>query len=729
MGVKLSRATLSLEKTAELLISVAAKTKGAFIEEAYRFIPLENTREDGKGKYSDIWIHFFSDQKDKKGNEELLAMMNSWLKDHQEEAFRDQPQEWQPIEGQPLWKIENFWSYALFYLGDPVLSKHLPDQFLAIKPIHNAEELSELVHQLALNATYTRVAVSQDLDGVQFAFFHIKDDPERDSSLQSLIASRMYPDLCQFDEYNDGPSSIFLQQNLKQNGNPLQPGRLGLKLLCRFLNAASRLWSKDFEKPASNGLLAAFLRDNLDVSDTEKNWHILDLRSLHFQNQSQLVFRADEFAHVKVVRLENAPEYNGDFLRAAIQQATPPSGYSLKLRHTHLRLHYTQPIDRIESEREIEEIESQINNLEYRRALLASASERKPLLLRFSQWQLPALADYLSTLSPMRLAGESLRYAFQSTEDNPSGYHYLLIPPEILAEADITPLYSWPNFEEKRVFWMDPLWARYYPGSAERSYLFVPFEMALFPPMHNWDDNEMADYLKKVIQEWSNQEDQNEKVPEQPIYVFDLVETRGEEGGLDQKIHILVLDEVSFRPINVNLPWINDCLVLHQELTTEPTISALASAKSQEKLVESAMNREADMLRKVKQTADRIQKQIEEILTELAQAFVSQYTMLNEETNATANKASQLNNRLQATIKEYQTLSEYLAQVENNRSQIRSEAAEKIGEAGKVQEMVSQAAQIQAVMTQAATDSIQKLQAEEYTQRQRLKNIRFRSKQ
>lgn len=711
---------LPLELAADLLISVAKETRGALLD-TFRMKPMEDLNQ--------VQLYCFPGESSKY-RRILFTILQSWAEGHQIELEKGEGQ-----DEQLDWDVQCFWLSALFNLGSPAEVIPVSDQFMAVVPIDSRNHLSALVHQLALNATYTRIAVAQDQDGTLNAIFHLKDDLERDSSLKSLVVSQLHPGLHLLKEYSDGQSSIFLPSDLTLKGQSIRPGQQGLELFCLFLRSAVRLAGKEPQQmpteSTSSELLAVILPLDSSLKNTDGGWRLLDLRSLRFQNQSQLVFRADDFTRVNVVALKSAPEYTGDTLRLAIQQADPPSGYSLQLRHTHLRLLYTQTLKLTETDIEIQEIHHQIEKLEYRLALIGSVSQRKPLLLRFTQHQLPALADYLRTLKPKGLANGILEYAYQSTDGQPSGYHYLWISPEILAEADITPLFTWPNLEEKRIFWLDPFWARYYPEDVDKGcYVFVPFEMTLFPTMHGWgDEKDMSSYLREVIHEWTHQEGISAPIPQQPIYVFDLIEKRERGTGLDRKIHIFVLDRDAFCPIKVNLPWINDCLVLHQELITQPTISALANAKTQEQLVNLALKQGEDLRRQVSETAEQIQKQVDATLTELTHAFVLQFEQLDKDTLEAVHRARELNQRLKDTLKEYDDLAAFLARVESTRNQIKNEADQKISEAKKLQEEVMQATkdaeEVQSKMKKITSSTIQELVDEEAAQRQRLDNFRF----
>jgi hypothetical protein len=712
---------LALELAADLLISVAQRTRGALMD-TFRMKPMEDLNQ--------VQIYCFpgENSKHRKG---LFQILQSWAEGHQIDLERDDS----PLQDESLkWNVQSFWLFALFNLESPAraIPVPIPDQFLAVIPIEDFNQLNELIHDLARNATYTRVAVAHDQDGTLTAIFHLKDDVERDSSLQSLVISGSYRDLRLLEEYSDGRSSIFLLPGTTLNGQIVRPGQRGMELFCLFLRSAGKESQRALTEPASSELLVVILPQDASLKSADGGWRLIDLRSLRFQNQSQLVFREDDFTRVKVVTLKSAPEYTGDTLRLAIQRATPPSGHSLRLRHTHLRLLYTQTFNLTETEIELHEINDQINNLVYRRALIESVGQSKPLLLRFTQQQLPALADYLGTIRSKGLANGSLKYAYHATDLNPNGYHYLWISPELLADSEITRLFNHPNLGEKRIFWLDPFWGRYYPEDVNKGcYVFVPFEMTLFPTMHGWGDEEdMASYLSGVIREWGSQAGISAPIPDQPIYVFDLVEKREKGAGLDQKIHILVLDRTAFDSIQVNLPWINDCLVLHQELiNAQSTISTRADAKTQEQLAHTALKRGEELRQQVIETAGQIQQQVNAVLTELTHAFVLQFNQLDQDTRTAVNQARVLNQRLKDTMEEYKKLDEFLRMVEDTRKKIKSEADRKMSETEKLQSQVVeatiQAADAQSKMKEKTARTIQELTDEEAALRKRLDNFRF----
>lgn len=720
---------VTIDQAAELIISAAKQTGGKGLD-AFHF-DQNNDAPDAQTtpfsqKISLCFTHNTSRGPDLKVRTKIKSVFQDWVNGHGVSATS---KEGTPPEADYPWTVEDFWLHVLFNIGPPASNTKVDGQLLALMPIEGDDQQAAVVAHLAANATYTRTAITEHPPGRRLGLFHIKDDHARDSSFQSVIDAGYFPALELLEEYTDGESSIFLHARLNKNDRLIQPGQTGLSLFCKFLRAAPFMWNGETASNASSSMLAAVLPQDMENQDASQGFRVLDLRSLNFINQSQLVFRADAFCKVEVISLKDSYSASGEDLRKAIQQAEPFIGYSLYLRDTGLHLHYGESIDIARCDQEISTLVDEINNRQYRLALLQSVSVRKPLLLRFTHKQLPALADYLRTLSPKRLAEGVLQYAFQATGTFPQGYHYLFLSPEILAEADITPLYSWPNLEEKRVFWLDPFWARYYPDSIDRCYVFVPYQQALFPSMHNWDEQDMDEYLREVMKEWASQEQGEVNIPDTPLYVFDPFSEYNSGDELIQEMRVFVLDLKDFQNIKVNLPWINDNLVLHEELSTGETIQALADAKTKIAMVNAQLEKEKEKVQLFRESANRVKEQLDTLITNLADSISSQLNRINLAGIDASDKARSMNDRLRTIEQEYQTLTAMLEQMNTTAGSVKKDAEGKLSEAQsafqKVSEALKETTRAQSHMEESTTNAILRLETEEQRQRQRLANIRI----
>jgi hypothetical protein len=720
---------IPIQDAAAFIISVAQRTQGRALD-VFRFGIPEDAQHaqtlSGSQHIHLCFIHETGNQVDQKFRTVILDLFRSWL---EEQGFSANPHKGSPTEQDYPLQVEEFWLYILFNIGQPQPNLKIEDQLLAIIPVEDDDLLGAVITKFAASATFTRVAVTENPSGRRLAFFYVKDDQSRGSSFKSVVESGHFPYFECLTEFTDGESSVFLPAGLNIHDRLLLPGSTGLHLFCQFLRSSPNLWGNKASNTIDHNLLAAVLPKNMETKDAGQGWCVYDLRSLDFLDQSQLVFRADDYQSVEIISYKDNISVSGEDLRRAIQQAEPLIGRRLYLQDTKLRLHFTETIDLARSDQEVASLVDQINNLQYRLALLQSISVRKPLLLRFTHKQLPALADYLRTLSPKRLADGVLQYAFHATENNPQGFHYLFLAPDILAEADITPLYSWPDLEEKRVFWLDPFWARYYPDSSERCYVFVPYQQALFPSMHSWDDQDMDEYLRSVMKEWASQEQEEVAIPDLPLYIFDPIHQYGNEGDTFQEMRVFVLDMKAFQNIRVNLPWINDNLVLHHEISTGETIRALADAKTRVALVNNQLEKQKEIFVRLNQSAQSIKQHLDNLITNLAETISAQLTRINTSTIDTAEKARQLNNRLRAIEVEYQLLNAMIEKMKAGQDEFKTTAEKKVSEAidvhQKVLNAVNQSAQVRDQMELQTSATIQNLETSEKHQRQRLENIHF----
>ncbi len=715
---------VSFNQAVELLMLLARATKGKSLDTFRFLLPDQNSLLLGENG-SSLSIYFLPEETSRYSNKDqkqLRITLERWADENQINLRGDLPGDFDRSLS-----VEQFILYVLFASGSP-LPTRVQDQVLVLTPFEDQDELAAMLQTLALNATYTRVAVTDQLLGRKNAFFWIKDDESRGSSFQSLLDGNYFTSARVLKEYSDGVFSVFLPENLEWKGSVLRPTAEGIRLLARFFQEAPLLYGTDEQKSAPSNLMAAIIPLEASVSGAT-DLKLFDLRALVFVNQSELVFRANDFCKVQVIPIQNDPELVGENLRKAILNADPVVGYPLYLRDTGMRLRYTEVIDQVGYEREIEGIVRQINNLQYRLAFLHSVSEHKPLLMRFTQSQLPALADYLRTLSPRRLAEGSLLYAYHATEQVPEGYHYLFLPAEILAEADITPLYAWPNLEEKRVFWLDPFWARYYPEAANNCYVFVPYEMALFPSMHNWEEQDMDVYLRDMLQMWATEENNATIAADIPMYIFDPVPERASASQAYQDMNIFVLDLRDFSDLKINLPWMNDNLVLHQELSNREFIRAMADSKTKEMMLQNQLNTEKELLAQIERTKQRMLTGLNAILNDLAEAVATQLNHVNSAAVENTRKAAGLSQQLRAIELEYAAITQLIIDTEKSQGAFKTEADGKLKETMAVQEKIRQAIEAtektDLAMQTATNQVINRLDTEETKQRSRLANIRI----
>jgi hypothetical protein len=163
-------------------------------------------------------------------------------------------------------------------------------------------------------------------------------------------------------------------------------------------------------------------------------------------------------------------------------------------------------------------------------------------------------------------------YAFQATDREPTGFHYLLVQPEAVRTLP-DPLVRYEARPRMR-FWLDPSWGRrYHDREGNQGYVFVPDRMALFPSLHTWSAKDMDAHLGGVLAKPAL-----ESLGETPLagrsyfYVFDAVE--GNEGSLE----VTVLAASAFQPVGRVFHWLSDNLVVASRVEVMETLTKTAAA-------------------------------------------------------------------------------------------------------------------------------------------------------
>lgn len=266
---------------------------------------------------------------------------------------------------------------------------------------------------------------------------------------------------------------------------------------------------------------------------------------------------------VTVVRLEPAAR-STDLLHRLAEQV-PGRGYRLQLYRTR-RNDPTAP--------ELARLRSEQADLDQRIAHLEGALPPRPYLLRFSQRQLAALAHSIYSFRAEALFASQprVRYAFQATDREPGGFHYLFVDPDAMRLGP-DPLLLYEDRPHMK-FTLDPSWAgHYHDRDGNRGYVFVPDRMALFPSLHTWSRQDMDAHLREVFAAPpAGDRGRDAAAPRSSFYVFD-----GEPDD-DVRIEVTVLDEAAFGPVGASFHWLSDNLTLAAEIDLAPLMTKAATA-------------------------------------------------------------------------------------------------------------------------------------------------------
>jgi len=478
----------------------------------------------------------------------------------------------------------------------------------------------EILEDLRFHATHTRVAAAKTKAGTTLYLFHVLDDHERRSTFQSIVASSALPECSILTCFHNQRLSIFFPQGR-------QPGRQGLTYFCHLLQAAPAI----FDIMALNierGPLAAIDR----WPPAGPQLHLLPLAGLRFYSQIDFTPWTANPADFGVHDLADS-QVALSRLREAIEAEDPHVGYRLELRSAR----YREPV-----EDERKRLREQQAEIEYKLAYLDSIERPRPTLLRFTQRQLPALAEVIRSF-PRRVIREGfLKYGFQAT-DNDAGFHFILVEPQHAVMTELDPLLLWRDLDNRPMrFWLDPYWARYYFGRGNECLVFVPQGTALFPSMHDWDPDSMDEYVRDVLERWFHGHHEVARIPDKPIYVFDGEVRPGAE------LQIAVLNQANMQPLHTRLGWLNDNLTIMDAVGIEEFVQETADGVTRRALAQTIGKKVHEVEKAFAKRTQELGENIAAKTIWLTEAVTRELVLIVKETEETVEKIKQLDRRLRA---------------------------------------------------------------------------------
>lgn len=487
----------------------------------------------------------------------------------------------------------------------------------------------------------TQVARTE-LDGKPIALFYLKVNGKgAESTLQSELSQ--YPLLRAYKSKTDDILFMPLGQQVDQRH---------LDALAELARTAPEVWGGKTIQRSPNLLLAVETRQDNSGNSVVQVWYLAPLEFVTPEwNQIQ----------VQVYLLQNS-EREAKQLRQRIRDGSPPWGYPLELH----RMERQSPA---QAAYDVARVRRRINELQALAAYLESVQVERPRLYRFTQKQLPALANVLANLPPKALADGKLKYGFESNDHNAEGLHYLFLEPGIepFARPDPTPLWTHLDMCEMS-FWLDPYWAKEYydslPDVARKNpeYLvFVPEWTALYPAFHDWDAKligaRTADFMRESVEQWTRASVpgsstaqrraalKNFQSPAKPFYVFD--------GRADPTVQISVLDSARFVPLVQRLDWLNQNLYLHVELGNEEVIKQLADLEKRRELALYFERRTQSAEEAFRTHAARTELAIAETTQQMVNQVSSGLDNITAKTTDAIKLIRELNARMQELYKKY----------------------------------------------------------------------------
>jgi hypothetical protein len=430
----------------------------------------------------------------------------------------------------------------------------------------NRAQARSIVENIYNYSTMVRACIFRH-DGEPVALLHARDDPQRGSSLRSVIAAGALKSAPVLLPYQTNAGTVFLRRS---------PPVRAMAATAELYRSAPALFdvatTSSGRTDGSKGDPAANMRPRhvgpmLFAFDDRVTF---DLRAIRFVGSSELVPQSERpQIEMKKADPRKAEESLAE-LRSWLKSGRGGFASTLHLRMASedVRLRKTNEsagsrdvADDIGQVRELDTIRREIAKLRREERRLVAGEAPRLRLLRCRNDSFAALA---STLRQVHAAGledeKGIRYG---RDVDPAGElcHYVLFEKSAAAVQARDP--DFPAGSGVDWFWSDPVWSKHYlkPGqsAAERPRLtlFVPHGTALEPFPHAWDREEFDAYLAANIASWSK-DAVNLRADMKAVVIFERA-----TGDRQARLRVTVLPDRTFCPLTPEtVAWINDVGVI-----------------------------------------------------------------------------------------------------------------------------------------------------------------------
>ncbi len=507
-------------------------------------------------------------------------------------------------------------------------------QFLIITPPIPPEQAETVFKNLSFHATSTRVSAIEQAPHTsqsnQFRYiFHILHDPKRKSAFSSLAASQLKEKYSILTSYTLDERTLFLPPDTPP------PNEDKFREFTHFIDSAPLFFNPTETPTPISPLLAAFLQYPQIPEDPQSpiNIEFLLLSRLTFYSQEYFLSRKVKDISFSFIDLKESSA-GLDQLHLAIENSEPYIGYRLELRSA-------RHMEKVTVERLLE----QKARLEYNLAYIQSITRPRPILLRFTPSQLPALAAEIRSFPMQVIYDGAIKYGFQAAQAEPGGYHFLFLHPAQAARLEIDPLPLLKDLDTPHMrFYPDPFWAKHYIDDSQNEtdtpLIFVPEGTSLFPSIHHWKKENLNQFLRETMTHWFHDRLNGQSIPQNPLYVFDG------EPHPRSPIHIFILDRSRFEPLHTRLGWINDNLIVHQTLERESIIKDMAKDITWSELAQKIKSNMELVRRDFSDTVLSANQNIAQVTTDMTKILSSEIDRVVSETFRMSQKIRRMDERL-----------------------------------------------------------------------------------
>ncbi len=435
---------------------------------------------------------------------------------------------------------------------------------MVVAPRIDDRALVELLNRVNVHSTCCRAAQFDTVSGDPLTLFHLRDDPLRGSSLQAFIQAYRGKASPVLYAYSTPSGKVFL---------PVAPSAFALRAVASLIERAPALFN--FAEPEADGWFPeALLFAAVRASDFPRPSSSIDNEDFFFDAREARFFGAAAFApdveRPRMVPAVPSPDQEGDLrnLRARLQAPDGPFAFPLRLR----KAATTQADDtgaRIQSmEAEKRILEGKILNLRAREAV-------QSVLLVAPEGGFDAVMRLLRSVFGRRRSWQGIRYRFAAAEDGDTdtARHVFWFGQSVAKDAQLFGMLI--DHPDVRQYWSDPTWTAQYANHAKTT-VMVPMGMRLTPFPHAWEASEMDEYIREMVDIWSEGAiclPQNEE----HAIVFDLAEEAGDSGDRTPTLTVLVGAE--FQSLSGDtIAWFNDVSAARATVASRVDITALAQA-------------------------------------------------------------------------------------------------------------------------------------------------------
>ena len=249
-------------------------------------------------------------------------------------------------------------------------------------------------------------------------------------------------------------------------------------------------------------------------------------------------------------------------LAKAIGDANIPTGYRVRLQA--LRPDALDGADVQPLLEEIRDLQERIDQITF----LGAPQMR---LLRFSDAQLPALADGLRRLPKEIVAGGGVLYAASHAAGRDAPAHFIMYDPKLVNFEHSEMVWRARTENRPMRFWLDPVVADAQVARPSETLLFVPDGTMIAPSLAHFG-GDIDETLALALGQISiDDEDVATGADRRKIYVF----SPSADPSFTLEVELISRDK--FAPLHLQLPWINDYLQVRHPLEVEQTkLNALA---------------------------------------------------------------------------------------------------------------------------------------------------------